>query len=113
MAVRCASSRASTRPEIVKRILTHLAVREPGRIYSPRAPPLRATAAELPISDRVLSAPAGATASLRLTAHRIQVRLRDCREGGSCHAGTADVWGAARQSFVIEFRAELGGFQFL
>ena len=46
-------------PEIIKRILTHLAVREADRIHNPRAPPselaqraepLRAPAAELPVS---------------------------------------------------------------
>ena len=46
--------------------------------------------------------------------HRIRVRLRDTvRESGFDHEGAADVVLAARQSFVIDFRAELGGFQFL
>ena len=46
--------------------------------------------------------------------HRIRVRLRDtARESGFDHEGTADVRLTARQSFVIDFRAELGGFQFL
>ena len=46
--------------------------------------------------------------------YRIRVRLRDTRrEGGFDHEGTTDVRLAARQSFVIDFRAELGGFQFL
>ena len=46
--------------------------------------------------------------------HRIRVRLRDTvRESGFDHERTADVRLAARQSFVIDFRAELGGFQFL
>ena len=46
--------------------------------------------------------------------HRIRVRLRDTvRESGFDHEGTADVRLAARQSFVIDFRSELGGFQFL
>ena len=46
--------------------------------------------------------------------HRIRVRLRDTvRESGFDHERTADVRLAARQSFVIDFRAELGGFQLL
>ena len=46
--------------------------------------------------------------------HRIRVRLRDSvRESGFDHESTTDVRLAARQSFVIDFRAELGGFQFL
>ena len=46
--------------------------------------------------------------------HRIRVRLRDtARESGFDHEGAADVRLAARQSFVIDFRPELGGFQFL
>lgn len=46
--------------------------------------------------------------------HRIRVRLRDTpRESGYDHEGTVDVRLTARQSFVIDFRAELGGFQFL
>ena len=46
--------------------------------------------------------------------HRIRVRLRDSvRESGFDHERTTDVRLAARQSFVIDFRAELGGFQFL
>ena len=46
--------------------------------------------------------------------HRIRVRLRDtARASGFDHEGTADVRLAARQSFVIDFRPELGGFQFL
>ena len=46
--------------------------------------------------------------------HRIRVRLRDTvRESGFDHEGAADVRLAARQSFVIDFRAELGGFRFL
>ena len=46
--------------------------------------------------------------------HRIRVRLRDTvRESGFDHEGTADVRLAARQSFVIDFRVELGGFRFL
>ena len=46
--------------------------------------------------------------------HRIRVRLRDTvRESGFDHEGTADVRLAAHQSFVIDFRPELGGFQFL
>ena len=45
--------------------------------------------------------------------HRIGVRLRDTARGsGFDHERTADVRLAARQSFVIDFRAELGGFQF-
>ena len=46
--------------------------------------------------------------------HRIRVRLRDTpRDAGFDHERTTDVRLAARQSFVIDFRAELGGFQFL
>ena len=46
--------------------------------------------------------------------HRIRVRLRDTvRESGFDHEGEVDVRLAARQSFVIDFRPELGGFQFL
>ena len=46
--------------------------------------------------------------------HRIRVRLRDtARESGFDHEGMAAVRLAARQSFVIDFRPELGGFQFL
>lgn len=46
--------------------------------------------------------------------YRIHVRLRDTvRESGFDHEGTADVVLAVRQSFVIDFRPELGGFQFL
>ena len=46
--------------------------------------------------------------------HRIRVRLRDtARESGFDHEGAVDVRLAARQSFVIDFRPELGGFQFL
>ena len=46
--------------------------------------------------------------------HRIRVRLRDTvRESGFDHEGAADVRLAAHQSFVIDFRPELGGFQFL
>lgn len=46
--------------------------------------------------------------------HRIRVRLRDTvRESGFDHEGAADVQLAARRSFVIDFRPELGGFQFL
>ena len=46
--------------------------------------------------------------------HRIRVRLRDTvRESGFDHEGAAEVRLAARQSFVIDFRAELGGFRFL
>ena len=37
-------------PEIIERILTHLAARESGGINHPRAPPLRVCAAELPAS---------------------------------------------------------------
>ena len=46
--------------------------------------------------------------------HRIRVRLRDTvRESGFDHEGTVDVRLSPRESFVIDFRAELGGFQFL
>ena len=46
--------------------------------------------------------------------HRIRVRLRDTvRESGFDHEREVDVRLAARQSFVIDFRPELGGFQFL
>ena len=46
--------------------------------------------------------------------HRIRVRLRDTvRESGFDHESTAEVRLSARQSFVIDFRSELGGFQFL
>ena len=46
--------------------------------------------------------------------HRIRVRLRDTtRERGFDHERTADIRLAPRQIFVIDFRAELGGFQFL
>ena len=46
--------------------------------------------------------------------HRIRVRLRDTRrESGFDHEGTTDVHLSPRQSFVIDFRPELGGFQFL
>ena len=46
--------------------------------------------------------------------HRIRVRLRDTvRESGFDHERAVDVRLAARQSFVIDFRPELGGFQFL
>ena len=46
--------------------------------------------------------------------HRIRVRLRDTvRENGFDHEGTTDIHLSARQSFVIDFRPELGGFQFL
>ena len=46
--------------------------------------------------------------------HRIRVRLRDTvRESGFDHEGAADVRLAPRQSFVIDFRPELGGFQLL
>ena len=37
-------------PEVIERILTHLAARETGAISHPRAPPLRAPGAELPAS---------------------------------------------------------------
>ena len=47
-------------------------------------------------------------------AHEIRVRLRDtAREHGFDYEHTAAVRLAPRQSFVIDFRAELGGFQFL
>ena len=47
-------------------------------------------------------------------AHVIRVRLRDtAREHGFDYERTADVRLAPRQSFVIDFRAELGGFPFL
>lgn len=46
--------------------------------------------------------------------HQIRVRLRDTvRKSGFDHEGSADVRLSARQSFVIDFRSELGGFQFL
>ncbi|MDE0373445.1 MAG: hypothetical protein OXI73_13015 [Rhodospirillales bacterium] len=46
--------------------------------------------------------------------HRIRVRLRDTvRESGFDHEGTTDIHLSTRQSFVIDFRPELGGFQFL
>ena len=46
--------------------------------------------------------------------HHIRVRLRDTpRELGFDHEGSVEVRLASRQSFVIDFRAELGGFQFL
>ena len=46
--------------------------------------------------------------------HRVRVRLRDtARASGFDHESTADVRLAERQSFVIDFRPELGGFQFL
>ena len=45
--------------------------------------------------------------------HRIRVRLRDTvRESGFDHEDAADVRLVERRSFVIDFRAELGGFQF-
>ena len=45
--------------------------------------------------------------------HEIRARLRDTRrERGFDHERAADVQLSARQSFVIDFRAELGGFQF-
>ena len=45
--------------------------------------------------------------------HRIRVRLRDTgRESGFDHEREVDVRLAGRQSFVIDFRPELGGFQF-
>ena len=37
-------------PEVIERILTHLAARETGGINHPRAPPLRTPGAELPAS---------------------------------------------------------------
>ena len=37
-------------PEVIERILTHLAARETGCIDHPRAPPLRAPAAQFPAS---------------------------------------------------------------
>ena len=37
-------------PEVIERTLTRLAVREADCIHNPRAPPLRAPAAELPVS---------------------------------------------------------------
>lgn len=46
--------------------------------------------------------------------HRIRVRLRDTpRRSGFDHEGSTDVLLAEGQSFVIDFRAELGGFRFL
>ena len=46
--------------------------------------------------------------------HRVRVRLRDTRrELGFDHERTVDVRLVPRQSFVIDFRAEQGGFQFL
>ena len=46
--------------------------------------------------------------------HQIRVRMRDTpREHGFDHEGSVDVELAERQSFVVDFRAELGGFQFL
>ena len=46
--------------------------------------------------------------------HQIRVRMRDTpREHGFDHERSIDVDLAERQSFVIDFRAELGGFQFL
>ena len=46
--------------------------------------------------------------------HRIRVRLRDTRRArGFDHEGTVDVRLEPRQSFVIDFREELGGFRFL
>ena len=47
-------------------------------------------------------------------AHEIRVRLRDtAREHGFDYERSADVRLVPRQSFVIDFRAELGGFRFL
>ena len=37
-------------PESIMGVLTHLAAREADRIHNPRAPPLRAPAAKLPVS---------------------------------------------------------------
>ena len=58
-------------PESIKAILPHLAVREADRIHNPRAPPLRAPAAKLPVSPRhrpcAECARGGASAALRLT----------------------------------------------
>ena len=46
--------------------------------------------------------------------HRIRVRLRDSRDArGFNHERTVDVQLEPRQSFVIDFREELGGFRFL
>ena len=46
--------------------------------------------------------------------HRIRVRLRDtARASGFDHEGEVDVRLAERRSFVIDFRSEHGGFQFL
>ena len=46
--------------------------------------------------------------------HRIRVRMRDTpRESGFDHETSRDVLLAEGQSFVIDFRAELGGFRFL
>lgn len=46
--------------------------------------------------------------------HQIRVRMRDTpRESGFDHEGSTDVLLAGGQSFVIDFRAELGGFRFL
>ena len=39
-------------PELIEKILTHLAARETGGIHPPRAPPPRAPGAELPASPR-------------------------------------------------------------
>ena len=46
--------------------------------------------------------------------HRIRVRMRDTpRESGFDHETSRDVLLAEGQSFVIDFRAELGGSRFL
>ena len=46
--------------------------------------------------------------------HQVRVRMRDTpREHGFDHERSVDVELAERQSFVIDFRTELGGFQFL
>ena len=46
--------------------------------------------------------------------HRVRVRLRDSRrDTGFDHEGSVDVVLEPRQSFVIDFREEIGGFRFL
>ena len=46
--------------------------------------------------------------------HHVRVRLRDTpREHGFDHEGATEVRLVSRQSFVIDFRPELGGFRFL
>ena len=72
--------------------------------------------AELPPSGLADDGPSSVYERFEVSAghHRIRVRLRDTvRESGFDHEGTAAIHLSARQSFVIDFRPELGGFQFL